>query len=558
MDQQAKLEAYRKRENVVPPVVYQTWHTKDMHYVWVEQFRTMKELNSHIEFKLFTDQECREYIKANFDNKVLWAYDTLAPTAFKADLWRYCVLYKEGGVYLDIKLLCYEIDLLRKEKFLRVEDIPQVPCQAGSMETYFDEDYYSKDLLGPGLWQAVMASVAGNGTLKQAIDSVVDKVFNSYYGFNPLCITGPIALCSVVDDNKIPTGEMKLHKIHTEIEWIHVVFHGVPIIKLIDYYRCYSNHNYVSNMDHTKRHYAYMWKSGLVYKPHRITPSRIIPTELLSKSKGILNVCNLSNGLYLVEKPKSKLSMIDDITLVTTGNLVSNITIFDNRTKRHEYVPFPPCDEEHAISGFRDPKVYHGSVTFNAKVNGGDFTVFVPSSMNIKNTNTWIPVQSSQLSFFNIRDKEYCVTSWTPHIEIARFTKSSSEPLTERKTVFKYSGCAHTDWATNGIKIDEEIWFLCRRTVRRKPKILYDDDTEEDIDKYFVVSYCYYWVVLCDSLTSIKRSCVFQPSTGSFHKVSNVSYDVTTNMISIDATSYDKWSQTLVFSKDSFDDLIWL
>ena len=144
MDQQAKLEAYRKRENVVPPVVYQTWHTKDMHYVWVEQFRTMKELNSHIEFKLFTDQECREYIKANFDNKVLWAYDTLAPTAFKADLWRYCVLYKEGGVYLDIKLLCYEIDLLRKEKFLRVEDIPQVPCQAGSMETYFDEDYSLK------------------------------------------------------------------------------------------------------------------------------------------------------------------------------------------------------------------------------------------------------------------------------------------------------------------------------------------------------------------------------------------------------------------------------
>jgi hypothetical protein len=32
------------------------------------------------------------------------AYDRLIPTAFKADLWRYCVLYKYGGVYLDIKL----------------------------------------------------------------------------------------------------------------------------------------------------------------------------------------------------------------------------------------------------------------------------------------------------------------------------------------------------------------------------------------------------------------------------------------------------------------------
>ena len=31
------------------------------------------------------------------------AYDRLIPTAFKADLWRYCVLYKYGGVYLDVK-----------------------------------------------------------------------------------------------------------------------------------------------------------------------------------------------------------------------------------------------------------------------------------------------------------------------------------------------------------------------------------------------------------------------------------------------------------------------
>jgi hypothetical protein len=53
---------------------------------------------------LFHDAECRAFIAREFPDDVLYAYDQLIPTAFKADLWRYCVLYKYGGVYLDIKL----------------------------------------------------------------------------------------------------------------------------------------------------------------------------------------------------------------------------------------------------------------------------------------------------------------------------------------------------------------------------------------------------------------------------------------------------------------------
>jgi len=52
---------------------------------------------------LFNDADCRAFIAQEFPDDVLYAYDRLIPTAFKADLWRYCVLYKYGGVYLDIK-----------------------------------------------------------------------------------------------------------------------------------------------------------------------------------------------------------------------------------------------------------------------------------------------------------------------------------------------------------------------------------------------------------------------------------------------------------------------
>ena len=52
---------------------------------------------------LFHDQDCRSFIEREYPPDVLMAYDRLIPTAFKADLWRYCVLYKYGGAYLDVK-----------------------------------------------------------------------------------------------------------------------------------------------------------------------------------------------------------------------------------------------------------------------------------------------------------------------------------------------------------------------------------------------------------------------------------------------------------------------
>jgi len=52
---------------------------------------------------LFNDADCRSFIENEYPLDVVYAYDQLIPTAFKADLWRYCILYKYGGVYLDIK-----------------------------------------------------------------------------------------------------------------------------------------------------------------------------------------------------------------------------------------------------------------------------------------------------------------------------------------------------------------------------------------------------------------------------------------------------------------------
>ncbi|MAH20706.1 MAG: hypothetical protein CMB96_04620 [Flavobacteriaceae bacterium] len=554
MDQKASLEAYRKKENIVPPHVYQTWHTKDMHFVWLEQFKAMKDLNKHITFHLFNDDDCRNYIKNNFETKVLWAYDSLNPSAYKADLWRYCVLYKEGGIYLDIKLLCYELDLLRKEKFLRVEDLQMGPCQFSRLETYYDEDYYSHNKPAPGLWQAVMAAEPGHTVLKQAIDTIVDNVFHSFYGINPLSITGPGLIGNIANSNNVIPCGMKLHKISVgpEQEWIHVLFNGVPIVKLIDYYRHYSNYNYSKNhIDHNSNHYSTLWSKGNVFKPKMVKPQHISNGSFIGNMKNVLSVCNLTNGLFIVESSLNDLK-VKNYTLVDNSHHASTIKMYDARTNLTTDLPLPPFSNTDIISGFMDPKTSsEGLLTFNANIGRStQYTVYIPSKFNIQNTKTWVPIKERDLSIFKVDNEYYCVTNWHPNITIARFTLSSANPVVNKKVIFKNSGCDHTDWASHGIEIDDHFWFLARRTVRR---IIPVEEKQE-----VCIQHNYYWIVLGKDMKTLKKSCVLQFQQANFNKISNVTFDTINNLISITGTSYGQYSKTILVSKSSLEDLIWV
>lgn len=90
----------------IPFHIYQTWHTKHLSKKMKNCVEKIKKDNPEFEHHFYDVHECRTFIKENFDKEVLDAYDKLKPLAFKADLWRYCVLYKNGGVYLDIKYHC--------------------------------------------------------------------------------------------------------------------------------------------------------------------------------------------------------------------------------------------------------------------------------------------------------------------------------------------------------------------------------------------------------------------------------------------------------------------
>ena len=180
-------------KSIIPLKIFQTWHTKDLPQKMLENVESLKKQNPRFEHYLFDDNDCREFIKNNFDEQVLNAYDTLIPGAYKADLWRYCVLYIHGGIYMDIKLNC-----INGFKLIELTE----------------KNHYVKDRVGLlSIYNALMACQKGSPLLWKAIYKVVMNVNKRFYGSNPLEPTGPIMLGSIVlNNNMIDKVDLKFYK----------------------------------------------------------------------------------------------------------------------------------------------------------------------------------------------------------------------------------------------------------------------------------------------------------------------------------------------------------
>jgi mannosyltransferase OCH1-like enzyme len=89
----------------IPFIVHQTFYTKNLPLEIVNIIHHNKKICPRYKFYFYNDDQCENFIKYNFDSRIYNAYMKLNKSygAMKADFFRYCVLYKLGGIYLDIK-----------------------------------------------------------------------------------------------------------------------------------------------------------------------------------------------------------------------------------------------------------------------------------------------------------------------------------------------------------------------------------------------------------------------------------------------------------------------
>ena len=206
--------------NCITKVIFQTMETTLLPNEMCEAINKWKELNPEYQHIYFTSLDCRKFIKQYFPSYVYKAYNTILPGAFKADLWRCCVLYIYGGIYTDSRT---------------------VPCM--SLKKLIDKTdtfIIPRDRWRSWLWNGFICSRPKHPILKSIITNICNSISNKEYMENPLDITGPSCVAKVVNtflnNNKTSFFRCKTHSNGIKILNFKATF-------LKDHYITYNNSN---------------------------------------------------------------------------------------------------------------------------------------------------------------------------------------------------------------------------------------------------------------------------------------------------------------------------
>jgi len=181
-------ESFDNNDSIIPKQVFLTWETKDLPPKMANSVEKLKRENPEFEYHLYDNQERRTFIMENFEDEVVKAYDALIPGAYKADLWRYCILYKLGGIYLDIKLCT---------------------VNGFKLEKLTDKEYFIRDIApsGSGVINGLMVCKHHNSKMLNCIHQIVNNVKNRYYGTSQLEPTGPLLLVKQFNQEELNNFE---------------------------------------------------------------------------------------------------------------------------------------------------------------------------------------------------------------------------------------------------------------------------------------------------------------------------------------------------------------
>ena len=162
------LPYYKKdASRLIPRIIHQTWFEP----ITPEKYPNMSRLiqswkQSGWEYRFYNDQDAQTFLSDHFPPEIKEAYDTLIPGAFKADLFRYCVLLINGGVYADMDIMLesnLDAIVLNDIGFMIPVDIPGKDVEKRMC-----------------LWNGLIASAPGHPFLARVLELIVNNIRNRF------------------------------------------------------------------------------------------------------------------------------------------------------------------------------------------------------------------------------------------------------------------------------------------------------------------------------------------------------------------------------------------
>jgi len=163
----------------IPKQIFQTFKTKKLPWltrVYISRFRKK---NPEYQYFIYDDNDILNFFSEEFPEEYLNAYKRLTIGAAKADFFRYAILYKKGGVYLDVD------SGINKplHKIIKNSDTALI-CREDRHPEYFLQ------------WALIFDK--GHPFLKKTLEMILDNIKTHRYPKNIHATTGPAVFTAAV------------------------------------------------------------------------------------------------------------------------------------------------------------------------------------------------------------------------------------------------------------------------------------------------------------------------------------------------------------------------
>ena len=337
----------------IPKIIHQTFRTNELPQPISEVVSELKSMNPDFEYRFYNDEDCYNFIKENYDEETLSLYSNINPKygSCKADFFRYLLMYKVGGVYLDIKsktLKPLKETILPTDEYLLSH---WVGCDWKNELNYPHGEFQN--------WHIVC--VPGHPFLKDTIERVKENLRNYKGGVGKIAVlnlTGPIpyskSILSLLDKHKTNSVTSPVREFKTEVE-INLMYRGTWLHqdKLYGFN--------ISNEEPIMLNYKGLTKSYVLYA----TENYFDIVKMACKS--IRTFSKLPIFVYLLDSDlkidventttinwKSNFSGIDD----TNKSSTNNYYIDRSSQKIYELLIQRPLIVKHALENYSDVVAY--------------------------------------------------------------------------------------------------------------------------------------------------------------------------------------------------------
>jgi mannosyltransferase OCH1-like enzyme len=192
---------FRTNRSILPKNIFQTHESFER----VERYEDLKmgvkrwKSFGGFKYSFYDNGMCERFIQENFERDVYDAYVKCPLGVMKADLWRYCIIFKYGGIYADVDTFC------------KVDD-PSILLKNKAQLVVVPENEVH-------LCQWVFAAPAGSLILKKVIDISVERILREtdFKSYDHIVhkLTGPGVFTEGVEmflkEKNLPTFSNKLN-----------------------------------------------------------------------------------------------------------------------------------------------------------------------------------------------------------------------------------------------------------------------------------------------------------------------------------------------------------